>query len=394
MPGATADPAERLQVGVPLQSRAGAGLTEPMKKLANRETAGCHQRRNIMFSNQNHDTDTQQIKIMKPVVLVLAAAVGVTCCLEKGQSVSPGENQATSPPSTAAAGVGPDSGKPAPKLADTLLTLTQDPSLFERNGNSYKDLSYSASAKRAAYYQALFLSRQAQTSSPASCINVDNSFRNSMTAAGYVLDQGGNQGPGQEGWLFHSQGSGNSPTGSSRFRYNVLFNDGSAPHTFVSATMRGAPNDGKNSYVVLREQRCADDPNQTGCDEIDIVEYYGYPPGHRSEWTIYQNSGGEVGNGRYPTTSDPGLSAYTYQVYLEKGNYMNITLLNPSGTRLGYYERHSSQGYVPSQPMYVYAGIWDCSSIDPKHQFCVDGAGSFPGDAFSSLDELVMGNCN
>ncbi|MBV8056412.1 MAG: hypothetical protein JO071_14350 [Deltaproteobacteria bacterium] len=84
----------------------------------------------------------------------------------------------------------------------------------------------------------------------------------------------------------HSQ----SPSASSRLQYNVLFNDGSAPHTFVSATMRGAPNDGKNSYVTFREQRCADDPNQTGCDEIDVVEYYGYPPSPSSQWTIYQTA--------------------------------------------------------------------------------------------------------
>jgi len=304
MPGATvvgkADPAARLQVSVFLRSRDGAGLTELMKKLANRENARRHLRRNVMFSSQNHDTDTQQIKkMMKSIVLVLAAAVGATCCLEeaKAQSASPQENQAAPPAVTQA--------RPN---ADTALTVA--PSLFELNGTSYKDLSYSASAKRAAYLQGMFAATHAQTSSPASCVNVDNNFRNFGTAAGYV-EEGGTQGPGQEGWLMHSQ----SPSASSRLRYNVLFNDGTAPHTFVSATMRGAPNDGKNSYVALREQRCANDPTQTGCDEIDIVEYYGHPPHPNSQWTIYQagNSNGNVGNGTYPTTSNPGLTAYTYQ---------------------------------------------------------------------------------
>ena len=334
-------------------------------------------RRNVMFSYQSHDTNTQQIKKMvTSMVLVLAAAVGATCCPEEAQSASPQENQSVPPAVTQA----------RPK-ADTALTIA--PSLFELNGTSYKDLSYSASAKRAAYLQGMFAATRAQTLSPTSCLNVNNNFTNNGTAPGYVVDNG-NQGPSQEGWLMHSQGTG----GSSRLHYNFLFNDGSAPHTFISATMRGAPNDGKNSYVTLREQRCADDQNQTNCDEVDLVEYYGYPPDRRSEWTLFQTgSGTQVGHGVYPTTSDPGLNAYTYQFYLEKGNYFNLTLLGPSGNRLGFYERHSSQGYVPSQSMYVYAGIWDCSSIDPNHNFCVDNSGSFTGDAFASLHDLAMGTC-
>jgi hypothetical protein len=332
-----------------------------------------------MLSNQNHDTDTQQIKkIMKSIVLVLAAAVGATCCLEEAQSASPQENQAAPPAVTQA--------RPNP---DTALTVA--PSLFELNGTSYKDLSYSASAKRAAYLQGMFAATHAQTSSPASCVNVDEKFRNFGTAAGYV-EEGGTQGPGQEGWLMHSQ----SPSASSRLRYNVLFNDGRAPHTFVSATMRGAPNDGKNSYVVFREQRCADDPNsQPECDELDIVEYYGYPPHPNSQWTIYQagSSNKQVGNGTYPTTTNPGLAAYTYQIYLEPGNYFNLTLIGTNGARLGYYERHSSQGYVPSRPMYLYAGIWDCSSISIGQGWCVDNSGPFTGDAYASLDELAIGTC-
>ena len=132
MPGATAvgkaDPAARLQVSVFLRSRDGAGLTELMKKLANRENARRHLGRNVMFSSQNHETDTKQIKkMMKSIVLalVLTAAVGATCCLEeaKAQSASPQGNQAAPPAVTQA--------RPN---ADTALTLA--PSLFELNGTS------------------------------------------------------------------------------------------------------------------------------------------------------------------------------------------------------------------------------------------------------------------
>jgi hypothetical protein len=42
--------------------------------------------------------------------------------------------------------------------------------------------------------------------------------------------------------------------------------------------MRGAPDNGKNSYVSLIEELCAKPPGQGYfCDEIDLVEYYGQP---------------------------------------------------------------------------------------------------------------------
>ena len=62
-------------------------------------------------------------QLLKSAVLVLAAVVGATCCLEEAQSASPGENRAASPAGNAATYVGPDKGKPAIRTADTPVTL-------------------------------------------------------------------------------------------------------------------------------------------------------------------------------------------------------------------------------------------------------------------------------
>jgi hypothetical protein len=188
----------------------------------------------------------------------------------------------------------------------------------------------------------------------------------------------------------HIEGAGDS----SRLRFDFVFNDGSAPFTQIKVTMRGAPDNGKNSYACLREARCAED-NESYCDEVDIIEYYGYSTQPKATWAIYQSgntSGNNVGYGGYPQASgnsDPGHAQYTYQVYLERGNYINLQVWGPTGSSIyGFWERHISQGPVPTQPMYFYAGIWDCSSRDPNHNWCDDGSGPVNGDTWMAISWL------
>jgi hypothetical protein len=273
-----------------------------------------------------------------------------------------------------------------------------DPSLLELDGTTYKDLSHSAAAKRAAYHQAMSAKLLAsssntttheQTSSAASTtaqLNRNDFFKNYGTAPDYTT-QGGTQGPGQEGWIMHSQGSGDP----SRLKFNFPFNDGSAPYTYIEAWMRGAPDNGKNSYVALIEQRCTED-GQSLCDEIDLVEYYGQTSHHRSEFTIYQNGNthGNVGTQVWPAPTDPGHDMYSYGVYLERGNYMNWWFRAPDGYELGSWDRHISQAYVPAQPMYLYVGIWDCSGRENAQNWCFDPPGPFTGDSWMALQGLYI----
>jgi hypothetical protein len=275
-----------------------------------------------------------------------------------------------------------------------------NPGLLELDGTTYKDLSHSAAAKRAAYRVAMSAKLLAsssntttheQTSSAPSTtalLNRIDDFSNYGTAPDYTT-QGGNQGPGQEGWIMHSQGSDDSS--SSRLRFNFPFNDGSAPYTYIRAWMRGAPDNGKNSYVTLIEQACAED-DQTGCDEIDIVEYYGQSSSQRSEWTFYQRGVGRSAHGPYPAPTNPGLTDwYSYSVYLENNNYISFVFQAPDGWQLGEWDRHISQGYVPTQTMYLYAGIWDCSSRPDSQQWCVDTPpGPFTGDSWMALQMLYI----
>jgi hypothetical protein len=172
-------------------------------------------------------------------------------------------------------------------------------------------------------------------------------------------------------------------------RFNYPLNDGSSPYTVVEAHMRGAPDNGKNSYITLIEQFCADNPGtctaaspNNCCDEIDLVEYYGQPSAPRGEFTIHQNGVFDnVGTMVWPTPTDPGHNEYIYYVYLEPGNYMEWALYDANFALLGQWARSSSDGYVPSQPMNLYVGIWDIGSIGIN----VDPPGSFTGDSWMAL---------
>jgi len=274
-----------------------------------------------------------------------------------------------------------------PTIDPALLKI--DPSLLELDGRAHKDLSRPAAVQRAAYYRARAAQFLASSSSAppaergiaARTTGIGNhfaSFSNFGTSADWTPEYG-TQEPGGEGWIMHSQG-----TASSRMKFNYPVNDGSSPHTVVRAWMRGAPDNGKNSYVSLIEQLCADNPGNNFCDEIDLVEYYGQPSAPRSEFTIHQNGQRDnVGFMVWPTPADPGPGHIqtSYDIYLEPGNYLSWHLYAPNGFTLGSWDRHSSDGYVPSRPMNLYVGIWDIGSIGIN----VDPPGSFTGDSWMAL---------
>src|SRR6516165_1656713 len=246
---------------------------------------------------------------------------------------------------------------------------TIDPSLLELDGRTYKDRSRAAAVQRAAYHRARAARSLSSPGSAASAgqalvaadaVGIGNhfaDFANFGTSADWTPEYG-TQEAGGEGWIMHSQGD-----TSSRMVFNYPVNDGSSPHTVVRAWMRGAPDNGKNSYVTLIEQPCADNPQGNFCDEIDIVEYYVQPSNPRSEFTVHQN--GQRDNAGFmvwPAPADPGHVQTSYSFYLEPGHYLAWALYAPDGLTLGTWDRHSSDGYVPSRPMNLYVGIWDIGS--------------------------------
>jgi hypothetical protein len=262
-------------------------------------------------------------------------------------------------------------------------------------GRAFKDRSHQAAAQRAAYYRARAAqSRAAPSSAPpaertpmairtAGIGDHYANFTNFGTSPDWTPEYG-TQEPGGEGWILHSQGN-----TSARMRFNYPLNDGNSPYTVVEAHMRGAPDNGKNSYLTIIEPFCADNPGtctaaspNNCCDEIDLVEYYGQPSAPRGEFTIHQNGVFDnVGTMVWPTPTDPGHNEYIYYVYLEPGNYMEWVLYDANFSLLGQWARSSSDGYVPAQPMNLYVGIWDIGSIGIN----VDPPGSFTGDSWMAL---------
>jgi hypothetical protein len=263
---------------------------------------------------------------------------------------------------------------------------TIDPSLLELDGRGYKDRSRPAAVQRAAYHRARAAQSLASPSADASIGNHFADFANFGTSADWTPEYG-TQEAGGEGWIMHSQGD-----TSSRMVFNYPINDGSSPHTMVRAWVRGAPDNGKNSYVTLIEPFCADNPSGNYCDEIDIVEYYGQTSDPRSEFTVHQN--GQVPNAGWmvwPTPADPGPGHIqtSYSIYLEPGNYLSWALYAPDGLTLGTWDTHSTDGfgYVPSRSMNLYVGIWDIGSIGIN----VDNPpGSFTGDSWMALSAIQV----
>jgi len=284
---------------------------------------------------------------------------------------------------------------PDPATDPALLKI--DPSLLELDGHAYKDRSLPAAAQRAAYYRAraaqfLAVDSRAAPAEPAlmaaSATGIGNhyaDFSNFGTSPDWTPEYG-TQEPGGEGWIMHSQGN-----TSSRMMFNQSLNDPSSPHTMVRVWMRGAPDNGKNSYVSLIEQPCADNPGNSFCDEIDIVEYYGQTSAQRSEFTVHRNGQRDnVGFMKWPSPTNPGHIQTSYAIYLEPGNYLSWSLYAPNGLTLGTWDTSSTPGfgYVPSRSMNLYVGIWDIGSSLNSN---VDNPpGSFTGDSWMALSAIQV----
>jgi hypothetical protein len=266
-----------------------------------------------------------------------------------------------------------------------------DPNLLKLDGRAYKDRSRQAAAQRAAYHfakaaQSLASPNSAPAAGQTAAAGIGNhfaNFTNSGTSPDWTPD-GGTQGPGTEGWILHSLGN-----TSSRVVFNYPINDGSSPHTVVRVWMRGAPDNGKNSYATLIEPFCANNPGQGFCDEIDIVEYYGQTSHQRSEFTTHQNGLRNyvdyfVWPTPLPSTSPqaPGHCQTSYGIYLEPGTYLSAALYAPNGSTVYTWEKDSSQEYIPSRSMNLYVGIWD---IGASLHSNVDPPGSFTGDSWMAL---------
>lgn len=280
----------------------------------------------------------------------------------------------------------------SPSTALTIPTI--DPSLLELDGRTFKDLSRQAAAQRAAYTRAkaaqFLASSPAEQAAMPGLGNRFANFTNNGSSPDWTPDYG-IQGPGGEGWILHSKGN-----ASSRFVFNYNIADGSSPGYMVRVWVRGAPDNGKNSYVSLIEQYCADHPSAQNayCDEIDIVEYYGQTSHQRSEFTVHKN--GQPGAANWfvwptpgPSSSPqaPGHAQTSYSIYLEPGTYLDAGLEAPDGHTVYDWSIHNTDPgapYIPSRLMKLYVGIWDIG-LAPNSLNVDIPPGSFPGDSWMAL---------
>ena len=143
------------------------------------------------------------------------------------------------------------------------------------------------------------------------------------------------------------------------------FNNHPSATTRIKVTARGAPDGGKNSNAYLIETRGKyDDLNaaiQDGTkDELDFFEYYGGSK-NKATMNVFRR-GKTVAN--YPktftTVKKGGNQLYTYELILKKQDkYMLVMVYDSTGKELERYELTGDS--VPSQPMELFIGIWDCS---------------------------------
>jgi hypothetical protein len=170
--------------------------------------------------------------------------------------------------------------------------------------------------------------------------------------------------------------------------------------------MRGAPDSGKNSNAILREELCAVgplDPNGNhyhDCDEIDIAEIYG--GGHKqAEFTFYTGSGSYIpgqqptrqGSGVYTDTTNgaAGQQFYEYQLYLEKGKYLTFTVADvKTGQTIG--KRDYGPPGIPSKPLNFFMGEYNCAaSGSGAESYC---GGPYNGNSFMEIGSILYRTCD
>ncbi|EDR07019.1 uncharacterized protein LACBIDRAFT_299271 [Laccaria bicolor S238N-H82] len=241
---------------------------------------------------------------------------------------------------------------------------------------------------------------------PDGCRHVSHNFLNYQTYPGYD-NSIGVSGAGPNGYrMFSSTSDINDPNTESRLRYDFVFNDGSAPYTSIWITMRGAPDSGKNSNVVLREELCVVgplDPNGShyhDCDEIDIAEIYG-GGNNQAEFTFYTGSGSYIpdkppqrqGGGVYTDTTNgaAGQQFYEYQLYLERGKYLTFTIADvKTGQTIG--KRDYGPPGIPSKPLNFFMGEYNCAASGPDAKnYC---GGPYNGNSFMEIGSILYRTCD
>ena len=95
-------------------------------------------------------------------------------------------------------------------------------------------------------------------------------------------------------------------------------------------------------------------------DEIDFFEYYG---GSNKETVNVFRNGKQVAG--YPQTLkaySAGNQLYTYELILKKAQkYMLLMVYDSTGKEVDCRELTGDS--VPTQPMELFLGIWDCSAF-------------------------------
>jgi len=187
-------------------------------------------------------------------------------------------------------------------------------------------------------------------------------------------------------WAMHSKGTG--ADNWARMRYaKYTFNNSPTATTRIKVTARAAPDGGKISDAYLIETKgvyTVKAAEQDGSkDEIDFFEYYG---GSNKETMNVFRGGKQVAN--YPQTltkvTSAGTKLYTYELILKKAQkYMLVMVYDETGKEV---ERRELTGdSVPTQPMELFIGIWDCSS------FC--GTGKVDYDTWMGVKSVYIEAC-
>jgi hypothetical protein len=188
-------------------------------------------------------------------------------------------------------------------------------------------------------------------------------------------------------WAMHSKG--NAGEGWSRMRYaKYTFNNSPTATTRIKVEVRGAPDGGKNSNAYLIQTKFKYDLSaavQDGKkDEIDFFEYYG---GSNKDTVNVFRKGQQVSG--WPQTltkaTKAGNENYTYELILKKQEkYMLIMVYDKTGKEI---ERRELKGdSVPSEPMELFIGIWDCSG----NSWC---PGKVPYDTWMGVKSVFIEAC-
>jgi hypothetical protein len=161
-----------------------------------------------------------------------------------------------------------------------------------------------------------------------------------------------------------------------RFTYFQMNMD-DRPHTYIHLRFRGAANSGKNSYVCLRETRCADEGGND-CDEVDLVESYGKD--QRAEGFFYKRGKTQADRPAH-LNSDSGNYMHDYIMWLFKGEHLIICEGNHDNCPGNWFNG------IPDQPMHLYVGEWDCTSSPGSESWC---GSRTDGDTWMALESIYI----